>query len=275
MKNPGIHITKHQFEKILRKLKITKFPVEDFFVEAKKVALVSRAVVNSQAKIRKKIEKVELASTGDAHLASDILLAVQRELKIRGAVKVTEGSKGWLQIKQLADICNTFCNDFNLDRREGYITYMKWGFKRMKETGGSYRNSLQRLVSYSSNISEAYASWKESLRDTDPRRTLAVHNYYCKIIADRTGLKVNYENSADYVFFKRVRESCDTKLYDYREWIDAQFEGLAWCNGIPEPSKLIGDKANEYFMKFKYKYNLTKDSQPKVEGSLWSKIKSE
>ena len=65
-----------------------------------------------------------------------------------------------------------------------------------------------------------------------------------------------------------------------RDWnsiwfIDAQFESLAWCNGLPEPSQMYNEKAIERYNKYLYK-NKNKQSleaEPEVEGSLWDKIR--
>ena len=39
MRDPSIHITKHQFEKILSQLEVYNFPIDAFFVIARKEVL--------------------------------------------------------------------------------------------------------------------------------------------------------------------------------------------------------------------------------------------
>ena len=39
MRDPSIHITKHQFEKILSQLEVYNFPIDAFFVIARKEAI--------------------------------------------------------------------------------------------------------------------------------------------------------------------------------------------------------------------------------------------
>ena len=50
MREPSIHITKSQFEEILNTLEVDNFPVEAFFVIARKEAINHRAVLVSNNK---------------------------------------------------------------------------------------------------------------------------------------------------------------------------------------------------------------------------------
>ena len=67
----------------------------------------------------------------------------------------------------------------------------------------------------------------------------------------------------------------DEKDWNVFQFLDAQFEALAWCNGLPEPSQMYNDKAIERYNKYLYK-NKDKRTldEPQVEGSLWDSINS-
>lgn len=249
-----------------------KFPVEDFFIKARQVSADARIIVTTNNKIKKKINNITLASNGNANLAADILYSVQIQLKHRGVKKIDENNRQWPLCKKLADVCNTFCKDFNLETRAGYIKYIKIGFSRMK---GNHKNYLNRLISMAQNISDSFQATDEINHDDNPIDTSNIHDYYCKVIADRAGIKVDYHSQPEtYIYFVRLREFCQEKDIDPEAWIDAQFEGLAWCNGLPDPDKLLGDKATNYYAKFQFKNNKATD-EPKVIGSLWSKIKQD
>lgn len=267
-REPSIHITKSSFRKILKQMDI-KFPVEDFFNLARQYSADARIIVTTNNKIKKKVKNITLASNGDANLAASLLYATRIHLKHRGVKKIDENDRQWPLCKKLAEVCNTFCNDFNLDTRAGYIKYITIGFKRMN---GKYTNYLNRLISMSQNISDTYQATSEINNDNSPIETASIHDYYCKVIADRAGFKVDYSNQPEtYIYFIRVREFCTERGIDPEMWIDAQFEGLAWCNGIPDPDKLLSDKSSAYYAKFQYKNNGAGD-EPKVFGSIWSKI---
>lgn len=271
-RDPSIHITKSSFVRLLKYLEINKFPVDEFFIKARQLSIDARAVVANNAKSTKKINNITLASNGDANLAADILYSVQIQLKHRGVKKIDENNRQWPLCKKLAEVCNTFCKDFNLELRAGYIKYIKIGFSRMQ---GNHKNSLNRLISMAQNISDSFQATDEINHDSNRIETAAIHDYYCKVIADRAGFKVDYHNQPEiYIYFVRLREFCESNDIDYEEWIDAQFEGLAWCNGLPDPDKLLGDKAKSYYAKFQFKNNKAGD-EPKISGSLWDKIKDE
>lgn len=271
-RDPSIHLLKSSFISILNDLEIHKFPVEEFFIKARACSIDSRNIFTNTVKSNKRANNITLASNGDANLAADILYSVQIQLKHRGVKKIDENNRQWPLCKKLAEVCNTFCTDFNLDLRAGYIKYIKMGFSRMQ---GNNRNYLNRLISMAQNISDSFQAIEEINHDSSPLETAVIHDYYCKVIADRAGFKVNYNNQPEtYVYFTRVREFCLSRNIEPEEWIDAQFEGLAWCNGIPEPDKLLGDKANSYYAKFKFKNNKT-EGEPKIHGSLWDKIKED
>lgn len=272
-REPSIHITKSQFEEILNTLEVDNFPVEAFFVIARKEAINTRAVVVSNKGTTKKVTNILLASKGDAALVADILYATRIKLKHRGVRKINESnSREWANCKKLAEICNIFCDDFKLGTREGFIKYIEVGLKRMTD----YRNLIQRLISMQDNITNQVSAEIELSGDNDPDYTEDIHNYFVKKIADATGIYESYKNQPEkYVHFMRLG-----KLIGEREWnsiwfIDAQFESLAWCNGLPEPSQMYNEKAIERYNKYLYK-NKNKQSleaEPVVEGSLWDKIK--
>ena len=81
------------------------------------------------------------------------------------------------------------------------------------------------------------------------------------------------KNPEKYVHFAYVAAFLEEEGWDYKDFIDAQFESLAWCNGLPDIAQLYTDKAVERYNKYLYK-NKNKKSleEPQVEGSLWDKI---
>lgn len=272
-RNPSIHLTKSQFEEILNTLEVNNFPVEAFFVIARKMAINHRAVLVSNNKNTKRVTNLLLASKGDAALVADILYATRIKLKHRGVRKINEGNqREWVNCKKLAEICNTFCQDFQLDTREGFIKYIEIGLGRMSDA----RNLLQRLIGMQENITESYQSQKEleELSNSEREEVKVIQDYYYKKIADATGIYDYSDKPEKLIHFLRLMSFLEQKQWDFKKFIDAQFESLAWCNGLPEPNQMYNDKAIERFNKYMYK-NKNKQTldEPQIEGSLWSKIK--
>jgi hypothetical protein len=271
-RSPSIHITKSQFEEILNTLEVDNFPVEAFFVIARKEAINHRAVLVSNHKNTKKVSNILLASKGDAALVADILYAIRIKLKHRGVRKINESnSREWANCKKLAEVCNTFCEDFKFDTREGFIKYIETGLKRMTD----YRNVMQRLLSMQENITNQVEAELELKGDKDPGFTKDIHDEFIKRVASVTGIYESYEHQPEkYVHFLRIHNLMDEKDWNVFQFLDAQFEALAWCNGLPEPSQMYNDKAIERYNKYLYK-NKDKRTldEPQVEGSLWDKIR--
>lgn len=270
-RSPSIHITKSQFEEILNTLEVDNFPVEAFFVIARKEAINHRAVLVSNNKNTKRVNNILLASKGDAALVADILYATRIKLKHRGVRKINESnSREWANCKKLAEICNTFCEDFKFDTREGFIRYIETGLKRMTD----YRNVMQRLLSMQENITNQIDAEIELKGDKDPGFTKDIHDEFIKRVASVTGIYESYEHQPEkYVHFLRIHNLMDEKDWNVFQFLDAQFEALAWCNGLPEPSQMYNDKAIERYNKYLYK-NKDKRTldEPRVEGSLWDSI---
>lgn len=270
-KDPSIHIKQSDFRRILRKLEVKGFPTAEFFKLASNKAVNTRIVVVSNNRIDKQVKKILLATKGDANLAADILYSVRIKIGHRGIRKISQSNiRDWDLCKKLAEVCNSFCEEFGFENvREGFITYMETGLQNITST----RNILNKLISMSEFITETYGTKLDLKEDTNPRLTKAIHDYYVRSIASNTGITENYtEQSSKYIHFFRLRNFLEERGWDYEKFIDAQFEALAFCNGIPPLETLYGDKAIERYNKWLYKNN-NSTSIPKVSGSLWDSIK--
>ncbi len=137
---------------------------------------------------------------------------------------------------------------------------------------GNYNNLLNRLASMSEKISDLYSATLEM--EDDSGNAKAIHDYFIKRVADVTGIYESFVNQPDkYIHFVRLDKFLSEKGWDPTQFLDAQFESLAWCNGLPEPSQMYNDKAIERYNKYLFKHkNHSQSEEPKVEGSLWSKI---
>lgn len=275
MRDPSIHITRGTFERLLKDLEVPYFPTEAFFLMARKNSVDSRAVIASNKKTNKKLDKITLASHGDANLVADLLYATRIKLKQRGVRKITESnSREWGYCKQLAGICNNFCNDFELETRAGFITYIEIGLSRVN----SNRNLVQKLISLAESISIRYEISQEVkdylCTEAIKRGVQDIYQYYIKYIANSTGIYESFEDDPEkYIHVCRIHELVEAKGWDYRSYINSQFEALSFCNGVPSLENMYGDKAIERFNKYLYKNNHHETPEtPTVSGSLWSKI---
>mgnify|MGYP000375025774 CR=1 FL=1 len=276
-REPSIHITRTQLKSLFNRFGVD-VSVDDFLAYAKKTALNSRSILVSSKQIDKKVNNILLADTGDAYLVADIIYATRIKLKHRGVRKINETQqREWTNCKKLAQICNIFCKDFQLETREGFIKYIKIGISKMNNA----RNLVQRLISMQEVITETYVAQKEymELSSKDKKIIKDMHDYYVKKIADKTGILESFEKDMDkYQYFIQLYHFLKDRdwLPNYPDYITAQFEGLSWCNGIPELSSLTNDKSIARYNKYLYKFmgkESESDEEEGGEGSLWDKIK--
>lgn len=274
-KDPSIHITKSQFLKILDGLGIEDFPTDNFFAQARQVSVNTRAILVSNKKDTKKVNNILLASKGDASMVADIVYSIRIKLHHRGIRKINETNKrDWALCKDLANICNQFVQDFNFkSARAGFIAYINIGFKRM---GRDHRNILTRLIAMAENIYTYYETEQVIQSDTDKSFTKSIYTYYNKKVADATGIYERAELESDpekYNHFLQIRQLCEDNKWYYEDFVDAQFDGMAWCNGLPEPHNMYGPKAIERYKKFIYKYGKSEtNTAVQGGGSLWDQI---
>lgn len=278
MRDPSIHITRSQFNQILSKLEVSGFPVDELFKLARKISIDSRAVSVSNNKNHKQITNILLANKGDATLVADLIYSIRVKLNHRGVKKIRESQpRDWVNCKKLAEICNNFCRDFEIDNvRDGFITYLEIGIKRMN----TYKNLLQRLISMSEVISAEYEAKEEINRVQNIDRVYQIRDYYDNKISSVTGIPA--DRSEDIIKLKHfVKLSSflrEAQVESAEDFIDAQFYALEFCNGIPSPEDLYGNKSMDRYRKYLYKIKNNPNTiqhqpvEPQIKGSLWNRI---
>lgn len=270
-RNPSIHITKSQFQEICEELGI-ELPIDTIFAYAQRKAINTRNILVKTKEDTKKVNNILLADKGDAQMVADIIYATRIKLKHKGVRKINPTNlREWTNCKKLAEVCNTFCQDFELPTREGFIKYIELGIKKMPDA----RGLTTRLLGYQDTITEEFSAIKEiqELSPKDKQIITKVQDFYVRQIADRTGIYEPIKDPSKFIYFIRLYDFLSKRGWDYKEYLIAQFEGLAWCNGIPELSQLTSDKAISRYNKYLYKHgeDITQDDNEE-EGSLWDKI---
>lgn len=269
-REPSIHITLSDFKEIAKELGMGDI-ANEFFRIARKRAINSRSILVSNNKINKQVNNVLLANQGDAQMVADIIYATRIKLKHRGVRKINQANlREWTNCKKLAEICNTFCQDFELPTREGFIKYIELGIKKMPDA----RGLTTRLIGLQDSITEEFSAIKEiqELSPKDKQTILQIQDFYVRQIADRTGIYEPIKDPEKFTHFIRLYDFLNKKGWNYKEYIIAQFEGLAWCNGIPELSQLTSEKAISRYNKYLYKHGEDITQEDDEEGSLWDKI---
>lgn len=253
----GIHIYEDNLRKLLMQFYYYEDNIEDMvdemvlylMQEGKKLSLEKRTLnITNQTLAKKALNKATNDKTDISQLAKIILL-VRKQLKHKGIKAIDNLSPDWVALKKLTPIVNQFCQDFELDKKEGYTDYVKLGLSRIT----SFRGYINKLYDMSEAISNLYEA--EIIIKEDPNRELTenIHNYYMQLVITRTGIHESYRDKPyKYVNFIRVSETVIKHKVDYKIFIDAQFDGLEWTGNYPQPEQLISEKSSERLSKFVY-----------------------
>lgn len=272
MREPGIHISKSSLVELLKK-HIKEDPnsfIDDLMREAKSETLLSRSMVATNQKQRKVVNSLLQSDKSDADMVAKIIQVLRIRMGHTGIKKIRENGREWPKIKELTNCCNQFCEDFHLEKREGFIKYLETGLKHIK----SYYGYLDKLINMYDSICQEMQAVKE-LTMGNTEQGLSMHDVYIAMIADRTGIQESYANNATKMacFYRAAKQAAEIGC-DNETWMEAQFDALSFCNGIPTPEQLYGDKAKERLTKYLYKHNVQLDSTQvkSVKESDWDSI---
>lgn len=239
-------------------------------------SLDHRSLNVTTKKQEEKATKRVSGSIGDANMVAEIIYSTRVRLKHIGVTKIKQTDPQWGQIKELTNTINEFCNQFDLPKRRGYIEFITWGVKLFMSTKRPNFSFLIKWFNEKADwIVNEYTSSIEISQDKQPIDTTIIHDLYCNRVSSMTGINTFYRMSdPQYVHFLRAKEDALKHNVDYEIYIEAQFEALAFCNGVPKPEDLYGDKARERLVRYMSQNNLIikKPSQDTV-GVDWSKFK--
>jgi len=269
MRDPSIHIRKSNLTCLLKEHGLSQKDIESILTQARKISCDNRSVSITNDKLKKDLTRVLKSSKGDTNLLADIIYSVRIKLKHRGIKKLHETDRDWLQLKELTKLCNQFCEDFELDKRAGYIKYISLAFPKIQ----SMRAYVSKFINMYESICSQYEAVGKLKEDKNPEETQELHDLFISKVADRTGIFETYMNNDQKMLaFYNAGKLCRELGVDPSIFIEAQFESLEWCNGIPQPEALYGDKAKERLNKYLYQNQIT--VKPQASKDFWKGLKN-
>lgn len=234
---------------------------------AKAYSLSPRSLYTQTDKLIKKANKIQSSTTEDATLLCNIICSTRKSLKHKGITQIKLDSYEGPIIREITNLANEFCSDFDLTKRSGYIEYIKIALTRM----GKF--ALNRIPSQHSNTCLEYEAILIMQKDKYPDITKAVASRYGEKLFQETGL---YDNSNKfpqrYRYFVEAAEIIKHYGIRVEDYINAQFETLAWTKNLVEPSQLVGEKAIARLNKWCYTNNVKVSKEVKNTVD-WSKIR--
>lgn len=259
-RQPSIHISKRALYKVLKKVlpedysdKQLKLLCKRVLQEGVKYALSNRSLNVTNQRLAKSTKGIQETETEDVKLFAHLLTLCRKKLRHRSIVQPGPGSKDWTLIQGIIPNVNNFCQDFELAKKAGYITYIELGLKKMSNF---YLTNFQNLHTA---IANDYAAIEELQKDMTPLRTEKAHTIYSKQCGQLAIIK-NYSNEpSKMVYFKRVAEKAAELKISIEHYIAAQFDGLKWAKTIPDPQQLVSDAAINRLQKYIVKANLKEE----------------
>lgn len=278
MRNPSLHVTKSELIKIINHFgNININNLDEVMKLSRRVSPEHRSLQVSNKKQAESSSKRLSSTVGDANLLADIIYSTRIQLKHLGVTKIKQTDTQWANVKELATIINDFCEAKELDIRDGYIKFISIGLKLIaKANKPNYAFCAKWMVQKASWIISEYESIQSLNEDKDQDLTLKMHNTYTREILDRTGISNNYtKDPSQMLNFIKARDLALELGSNFETYIQAQFFALEFCNGIPSPKDIHGDKAKERLIKYISENNLTLSSEKDIAKEIdWSKFKN-
>lgn len=250
----SIHITESALKGILKKTitgKVKDFDllVNQILIRAKEYSLSNRSLLATTQKQRKQGDKIKQSSLQDAMTMAKAIFLVRKTLKHRGIEMSKAGSRDWPFIKTISCNANEYCEYHKGDTKDGaYTTYVRYACKKMAKF------SLPKLQSMHQSIMEELEALEKLDAYPDKKLIERAYKAYNQFIIKNVGsILTDYSKMPDkYIYFLEVVELTKKFKITPEVYIESQFEGLAWRNGIPDPAQLTGDKAQERLQKYLY-----------------------
>lgn len=234
---------------------------------------------NYDSNTKKKTDRLKSSQTEHAKIFASLLTKVRQQRKHRGVKTIEVSSKEWGIVKECTGNAINFCYDFNLPIREGFIVYLNiW--MDLVDRG---RLIINMLPSKHETICNIYQAKVDIEEDVNKDETEKAHDKYMSIIAEKTGLTKDYRKEPlNYVYFVYASKLAKHLGVRADQYIQAQFDGLSWANGIPAPSQLVTKNAETRLIRWMSENNIKASSSKNDPNSMsndqiksfWDKVKN-
>ena len=250
-REPSIHVAEGNLVKALKEVlgavKVRQMGisietiVNEVLIRSKRYSLSQRSLLATTQKERKTVDKIKTTSLEDAVNLAQILYQVRRSLKHRGIEISKPGSRDWPFIKTITQNANEYFEYYGDSKTQAYRDYLLAMCKKMQKF------SLPKLQGMHSQMMGEFDAIEKLKDNPYPDFTDKAYKYYNKLIINNLGtVLTDYSKIPnEYIYFMEVAIICKDLKITPDVYIDSQFEGLSWTNGVPAPPQLIGEKAQK------------------------------
>lgn len=174
----------------------------------------------------------------------------QEKNKFSNIKNISIGTAQHTAINKILPSVNRFCELYKHQIKSfGYREFIEIGLKLM---GKNY--NLNKF-SYLEDQIFQYRDWQRQIEE-DPKRedTYKLQEIWERLQEKEFGqsnsLSIQPTNLSQFINFVWAREQADENKATYKDWCQAQIEGLKWLGTITHLSVLHGEKALERYQKF-------------------------
>lgn len=258
-RDPSLHIRRSDLMKVISEMSFTgrvysHKVVDEIFDKSQKFQIKDRylSVINAKAKTRKKMERSMAVDSelpeSTVEIFNRILTGIRQKSSKHVKVKpILKSSKDYLMLKEVAKQAWDFLQKYEIkDLEEGFTEYLEIGMGMMR------KYALNRFKYYDNKIHEYFDDKLIVLQDTDRNKTLEFY-YIWRDFMVEYGLEELIDIEHNYQKFSHIvlgRQDADKRKADYSEWVEAQFDGLAFLDAVPELSQFYGDGAEKRYESF-------------------------
>ena len=266
-RTPSLHIEKRVLVVLLQQIRLLhSYSFDDeiladaLLTQGKRFSLTNRSLTITNDKLDRKAQKLVKSGLGDTYEFIKLLSMIRTQRFHKNVAEVNEGSRDWGMYKDVASKAIDFCNEFGLSKKEGFKIYINTCLNHMN------KYSIMKFPSMYSLVCEVYEAMKTINEDSNKEDTKLAHDTYFHAIQTKTGIGQRYDDRPEkYMYFVLAAAEAKKMSISVDHYIKAQFHGLEWKNGIPDPVQLIGDKAQERVIRYMYENTITVEVRQQSE----------
>ncbi len=212
-------------------------------------ASINRSILSPEKDTQKKsLNRLSSTKMDDSTLFNKLLSDIRIQMKHRGFKRIDKFDSDWPFIVELSNLANGFCKDFDLDRKQGYIEYIR-GYFYVRP--GGFR--VRQMKAFHEPIISRYQNKLLIQEDETPKETEEAYNLYQNLVYDKVGITPKYdkdENPEKYLCFVKVSKNAKEIGLTTEDYVMAQFETLDWTGGFPTPEQMITVNARDRVLKW-------------------------
>lgn len=194
-------------------------------------------------------------------------------MKHRGLTMIKAGTPQYTIVKTIAKHVMEFYEEYEAhftSSKAAALEYIKIANSIMKNNF-----NITRIPSLHERIVNTMHANIELKEDRNIQYTDRAYKRYIQKVIQMTGSLIDdpKERAEDFVNFVKVAKRCEQLSVTPEVYIEAQFFGLEFCNGIPSPQQLMGDKSLTYLQRYKLSDNYKAEAEPAKDIKLVNKFK--